>query len=281
MSLALACTLHAQWLEESPQWAESPGHLGFSHVQWIAAWDQPEEFRPRVLALLEKFPVGEAASGNSLWLKPHPEREIRLEEDELRRLLDRMAQRQWHSLVLPAGVLPGWQVLEQEASARQWSPAAEAALARLERLFADSAATVLLDVAHPATENPKATAQALGRWGHPRVRLWLDLGAQALRFPYSQVEVAMQRWFGILGGVALRDAVPEMPLEWTPSPGQGGEIDFARCWQILSTGAFGGLASVVQGRRRGRKRRLSPEQWEQELREGLEHLHYCGWPVPG
>ncbi len=276
MPPVLACTLHARWLEESPQWAEVPGRLGLEYVQLLAGYKEGESPREAVSGLVYLRDGGVRCV--SLWLKPDGDAPP-LAEADLAALLGELERHQVRWLVLPAGLLPGWDAVEQEATAREWSEAAQAALEKLDAIFRDRQVQLLLDVAHPLSENPKAIAGALGRWDHPRVRLWVDLGAQALRFPFSQVEVALQRWFGLLGGVALRDAVPEMPLAWTPSPGQGGEIDFARCWQILSSGGFQGLASAVQGRRRGRRRELTPGQWEAELREGLEHLHHCGWPV--
>ncbi|GEM_PF-5876359 len=276
MPPVLACTLPARWLEQSSQWACVPRRLGLENVQLLVGWGGGVASWDRAFSCMQLLQQ-QGLRPVSLWLKPD-EGVPPLTPGELARLLELLRQQvRW--LVLPAGVLPGWEQVEQEAAAPAWSGPAQAALDRLEELFCSQKVEVLLDVAHPLTENPKATAGVLARWNNPKVRLWLDLGAQALRFPYSQVEVALQRWFGQLGGVGLRDAVPEMPLAWTPSPGQGGEIDFARCWQILSAGGFQGLASVIQGRRRGWRRELTPQQWEAELREGLEHLRHCGWPV--
>ncbi len=277
MSLVLSCTLHGNWLEESPRWASVPRRLGFQAVQLLVHGQEQARMNAKTGPWLQLL-RDEELQPVSLWLKPGEEAPT-LSQQELVRLLDALEPHQVRWLVLPAGLLPGWDVVEQEATAPVWSEAVQTVLEQLEAVLRNRQVQLLLDVAHPLSENPKAIAAALGRWHHSSVRLWLDLGAQALRFPYSQVEVALQRWFGLLGGVALRDAVPEMPLAWTPSPGQGGEIDFARCWQVLSTGEFQGLASVVQGRRRGRRRELTPQQWEAELREGLEHLHHCGWPV--
>ncbi len=268
-SIQLALSVPWAWVEEEPEWLELASKWGLAVHLELEVPTAPQ--LPERIARLES--TWECENRVALTVRGQGV------QAQLALVVEAVQSLGVSWLVVPWTAFPHWKKVQQAAWAANLETVAEV-LQQWRKLLEDQAVSVLVDVADEDTEDPRAVVQTLAAWQEGPVRAWLDLGAYVVRFPGAQVEVALQRWFGFLGGLGLRDLGNEAALPWTVPPGWGSEVDFARVWQILSCGGFSGLVTIGAGRRRGRRKVLALQQWAEEVEQGLKHLRDCGWPLP-
>jgi sugar phosphate isomerase/epimerase len=123
----------------------------------------------------------------------------------------------------------------------------------------------------------RAMATTMRAVDHPAVGLEFDPAVYMLHNEYSSAEVGVQRIWRWVVALRLRDWDGNRDREVYPPPGQGGQVDFARLWQICEGLEFRGLCTIDM--RPAHRRAPSLSDCQGWVVESLTHLRRCGWPV--
>lgn len=138
--------------------------------------------------------------------------------------------------------------------------------------------TVALRSGGPLCGDSREMAETMRRIGHRRVQLQFDYAQYVLDNEWSSAEVAMQRLFGWIACLRLRDTEGPGGSPGFPPIGQGGGVDFARLRQFLAAVRFGGPCVIEYAPRRSRN--AAPEDRRAWLQQSVAWLRRCGWFEP-